>query len=108
MGSHVSESKIGNTISLHCLIIPIGQFYNLPHYKVVQKVTIDKTQAVSELKSIIQNNLGTPFNNIPLEVQKFHPAIDIKMCIQLRAPISDYYNKKPSTNIFYVTVYPLP
>ncbi|EXX63242.1 hypothetical protein RhiirA5_505358 [Rhizophagus irregularis] len=98
---------MGNTVSLNCLIIPIGQFYNLPHDKVVQKITIDKTKAVSELESIIQNNLGTPFNNIPLEVRKIHPAIDIKMRMQPRAPISDYFNEEPSEDLFHVTVYPL-
>jgi hypothetical protein len=38
---------------------------------------------VSELKPVIWNILGVPFNNISLEFQKVYPAIDAEMHMQL-------------------------
>ncbi|PKY58430.1 hypothetical protein RhiirA4_412112 [Rhizophagus irregularis] len=58
-----------DNIFLHCLIVPCGQLYALPHDQVVQVVTVGRSQAVSVLEATIQSRLRAPFNNICLKIR---------------------------------------
>ena len=56
-------------ITLNCLIVPIaiGKLMNIPCIKVMQSITIYKTDSYRELETVIQSRVGAPFNKIPLK-----------------------------------------
>ena len=47
-----------DTITLNCLIIPIGKLMNIPGIKVIQAVVVRKHDSPSELEAEIQSRLG--------------------------------------------------
>jgi hypothetical protein len=95
---------MSGNITLHCLIVPCGQLHALPRDRVVQTVTIGRSQAVSALEVAIRNRLGEPFNNIHLEIRQVHPN---ETPMQPQALISAFFNEQPREDYFHVVVQPL-
>lgn len=57
----IMDAEFKKSITLNCLIVPISA---------VQRITISRSQAVNVLEIKIQNNLGPPFNKVPLDIQQ--------------------------------------
>ena len=65
---HLGVEMDDNNITINCLIVPIGKLINIPCIKVIQSITICRGGGYSDLKTAIQNRLGTPFNQIPPKI----------------------------------------
>ncbi|PKK51119.1 hypothetical protein RhiirC2_803319 [Rhizophagus irregularis] len=65
----------GIDITLNCLIVPIGNLFNLPNNQVAQVITINTNQRVSRLENVIRSQLKPPFVNLYLTIREIHPGI---------------------------------
>lgn len=93
-------------ITLHCLIIPRGQFNSLTRDETTVTVEISINATVNELQTAIQSKLRPPLNNIPLDVRQIHPSSINEKRMQSQALISDYFSGDPPKNYYHITVYP--
>ena len=54
---HLGVEMDDNNITINCLIVPIGKLMNIPCIKVMQSITICKSDRYSNLKIAIQSRL---------------------------------------------------
>ncbi len=97
----------GIDITLNCLIVPIGNLFNLPNNQVAQVITINTSQRVSRLENVIRSWLGPPFDNLYLTIREIHPGTVNERPIDSQAFISIFFNNQslPQANCFHVTIY---
>ncbi|RGB21791.1 hypothetical protein C1646_777247 [Rhizophagus diaphanus] len=101
----IKESKMVH-ITLNCLIIPIGGFFELPRDEVIQAIPIYTSQDVSALETAIQERLGEPFKNNSLDIRQVHPGSVPEKSMNSQAQISIFFPKQPLPRFIHVTVYP--
>ncbi|PKY43464.1 hypothetical protein RhiirA4_398811 [Rhizophagus irregularis] len=94
-------------ITLNCLIIPIGGFFELPRDEVIQAIPIYTSQDVSALETAIQERLGEPFKNNSIDIRQVHPGSVPEKSMNSQAQISIFFPKQPLPRFIHVTVYPL-
>ena len=97
----------GIDITLNCLIVPIGRFFDLPSNQVAQTVTINTRQRVSALEKAIRGQLEPPFDKIYVTVREICRGIGKERPMDFRDYISDYFNNQSQlrANRFHVTAY---
>ena len=104
-----NNNNNGIDITLNCLIVPIGGFFDLPSNQVAQTITINTRQRVSALEKAIRGQLEPPFDKMHLLVRKIHHGMTNERPMDFRDYISDYFNNQfqPRANRFHVTAYSL-
>ena len=100
----MSFSADNVNINLHYLIIPYEELHTLSRDQVEQIVTVDRSQAVSNLEAIIQSRLGAPFNRIRLKIRQVYPS---EALMQPRDLIFTFFNEQPQEDYFHVIAQPL-
>ena len=105
-----NNDRDGIDITLNCLIVPIGNLFNLPSNQVAQEITINTGRTVSVLENAIRNQLGllgVQFSNLSLSIRQIHPGTVSERPMNSQAYISDFFNDQfqPRANRFHVTVY---
>ncbi|RIA85087.1 hypothetical protein C1645_831341 [Glomus cerebriforme] len=96
-------------ITLKCLIIPSGQFNGLSQNNLTLIITLPRNGAVTTLQTAIQNQLGPPYNNIPLDIrQVYYPGSVDEKRMQPQALISAYFEGDPPTDLYHVVASPIP
>jgi len=97
-----------DTITLNCLIIPIGKLMNIPGIKVIQAVVVRKHDSPSELEAEIQSRLGASFNKIPLKFCIIQAGSVIEREMELYDQFSEIFSfdEKTKAEHFHITVYP--
>ena len=95
-----------DTITLNCLIIPIGKLMNIPCIKVMQSITIRRGGRYSDLETAIQSRLGAPFNKIPLKICIIRAGSVIEMEMDMHEDFIDIFTEEPKAEHFHFTVYP--
>jgi hypothetical protein len=81
----------GIDITLNCLIVPIGNLFNLPNNQVAQVITINTSQRVSRLENVIRSRLGPPFDNLYLTIREIHPGTVNERPMDSQAFISVFF-----------------
>ena len=100
----MSTSADNINVNLRCLIVSCGELHTLPRDQVDQIVTVSRSQAVSDLKAIIRNRLGAPFNSIRLKIRQVYPR---EALMQPQDLISTFFNEQPREDYFHVVAQPL-
>ena len=97
----------GIDITLNCLIVPIGNLFDLPSNQVAQTITINTRQRVNALENAIRGQLGAPFDRLYLTIREIHPGTVNERPMDSQAFISVFFNNQslPRANRFHVTVY---
>ncbi|GBC10466.1 hypothetical protein RclHR1_09650008 [Rhizophagus clarus] len=96
-------------ITLKCLIIPSGQFNGLSQNNLTLIITLSRNGAVTTLQTAIQNQLGSPYNNIPLDIrQVYYPGSVDERHMQPQALISAYFEGDSLTDLYHVFASPIP
>lgn len=65
---------MANSITLNYRIDPKRKLSDLPRDRTEHTITINSGQTVSALETAIQNKLGAPFNEVPLDIRQIHPS----------------------------------
>src|SRR5579871_6871512 len=93
-----NNDRDGIDTTLNCLIVPIGNLFDLPSNQVAQAITINTGQRVSVLENAIRNwlnqlgLLGVQFFNLSLNIRQIHPGTVSERPINSQAYISDFFN----------------
>ncbi|GBB97617.1 hypothetical protein RclHR1_30130002 [Rhizophagus clarus] len=93
-----NNDRDGIDITLNCLIVPIGNLFNLPSNQVAQAITINTGQRISVLENAIHNQLnqlgllGVQFSNLSLSIRQIHPGTVSERPMNSQAYISDFFN----------------
>ena len=97
-----------DTITLNCLIIPIGKLMNIPGIKVIQTIVVRKYDSPSELEAEIQSRLGASFNKIPLKFCIIQAGSGIEKEMDGYDQFSEIFSfdEEPKAEHFHFTVYP--
>ena len=103
---HLGVKMDDNNIIINCLIILIGKLMNILCIKVMQSITIHRSNHYSDLETAIQSRLGAPFNKIPLKIYIIRAESVIEMEIDMHENFIDIFTEKPKAEHFYFTVYP--
>ena len=108
-----NNDRDGIDITLNCLIVPIGNLFDLPSNQVAQAITINTGRTVGGLEIAIRNRLnqlgllGVQFSNLSLSIRQIHPGTVSERPMNSQAYISDFFNDQfqPRAGHFHVTVY---
>ena len=95
-----------NSITINCLIVPIGKLMNIPCIKVMQSITIGRGGRYSDLETAIQSRLGAPLNKIPLKICIIRAGSVIEMEMDMHEDFIDIFTEEPKAEHFHFTVYP--
>src|SRR3989337_781311 len=87
---YLGKRKMAN-ITLNCLIVPKGDLMNISFIKVMQAITINSSNHVSNLETAIQDRLGAPFSNTPLRLCKIHPGSVVEIEMHQQSLISAFF-----------------
>ena len=93
-----NNDRDGIDTTLNCLIVPIGNLFDLPSNQVAQAITINTGQRVSVLENAIRNRLnqlgllGVQFSNLSLSIRQIHPGTVSERPMNSQAYISDFFN----------------
>ncbi|CAG8633347.1 6312_t:CDS:1, partial [Diversispora eburnea] len=73
------------------------------------RITIPRNATVNALQIAIQNELASPFQNIPLDLRQiYYPGSTDERRMQQQALISDYFNGNPPEDLYHVVASPIP
>ncbi|POG79190.1 hypothetical protein GLOIN_2v1765706 [Rhizophagus irregularis DAOM 181602=DAOM 197198] len=108
-----NNDRDGIDITLNCLIVPIGNLFDLPSNQVAQEITINTGRTVGGLEIAIRNRLnqlgllGVQFSNLSLRIRQIHPGTVSERPMNSQAYISSFFNDQfqPRAGHFHVTVY---
>ena len=97
-----------DTITLNCLIIPIGKLMNIPGIKVIQTIVVRKYDSPSELEAEIQSRLGASFNKIPLKFCIIQAESGIEKEMDGYDTFDEIFTstEEPKAEHIHITVYP--